>query len=239
MPTTYQRAPERVKAQLVERDDGGIYTKVPCKIQVPERYLGRHLASVGNETHILGFYALIMEDSYYAVSVTNAMMRITPSSMETVVVDGVNYLEFGFDAGSRVIYSSDLVMSATLTYYIYDEHISKGRIPWYFNYFDLARLFDTAQEFAGINLGNRAILDLIISTIARDSEDKTRLYRHRLTSAEDVVNHPPTIVPFKSVIWNTADTTSRLIGAYFTDSINSALINPSDRVERIEQLLRT
>lgn len=233
------RAPERVHAQLRESKDGAIYTAVPCKIQVPKRYLERHLASIGAEVYILGFFAIIMEDSYYGVSITDAMMRITPYSTETVVIDGTEYLEFHFRKNDRVFYSVELVKNDTLTYYIYDEHIAKGRIPWYFNYFDLAKLFETAELHAGINLGNRAVIDLIVSTIARNREDMTQLYKHVVTKAADVDTNPPAIVPFRSVIWNTSDTTSKLIGAYFGDSITSALVNPSERVERIEALLRT
>lgn len=233
------RQPEQVQDNLIERADGGIYTKVPCKIQVPKRYLERHLASIGAEVYILGFFAIIMEEAYYGVSITDAMMRITPSSTETVVIDGTEYLEFHFDKGGKVIHSVELVKNDALTYYIYDEHVAKGRIPWYFNYFDLAKLFDTAELHAGIYLGNRAVLDLIVSTIARNSQDMTQLYRHVLTRPQDIDTNPPTIVPFKSVVWNTSDTTSKLIGAHFGDSVTSALVNPSERVERIEELLRT
>ena len=239
MTTRYQRAPERVRQHLHEREDGGVYTDVPCKIQVPERYLTRHLASIGAEVNILGFFAIIMENSYYGVSITAAMMRITPSSTETVEIDGTTYLEFSFDAGERVFYNTELVKNDTLTYYIYDEHIAKGRIPWYFNYFDLGRLFETAEEHAGINLGNRAIIDIIVSTIARNPKDLTQLYRHILKDPKEMAANPPAVVPFRSVIWNTSDTTSKLIGAYFGDAITSALVNPSERVERIEELLRT
>lgn len=234
-----QRKPEWVQERLIEREDGSIYTTVPCKIQVPERYLSRHLASIGTEVNVLGFFAIIMEDRYYGVSTTLAMMRLTPHSTETVTVQDTPYLEFHFEAGDTVFASTELVKNDTLTYYVYDEFVAKGRIPWFYNYFDLARLFETAQEHAGINLGNRAILDLIISTIARNPDDYTQLYRHILERPEQVTQTPPAVVPFRSVIWNTSDTTSKLIGAYPGDALTSALVNPSESVERIEQLLRT
>lgn len=224
--------------KLKQREDGAVYTTVPCRIQIPQRYLERHLASIGSEVYILGFFAIIMDD-VYAVNTTAAMMRITPSSTETIDVNGTAYVEFHFEKGDRVFYTTELVKNDTLTYYIYDELVAKGRVPWYFNYFDLAKLFNTAELHAGINLGNRAIIDLIVSTIARSSKDKTILYKHVLSKPSDVETNPPEIVPFRSVIWNTSDTTSKLIGAYFSDAVTSALVNPSDRVERIEELLRT
>lgn len=231
------RDPVRVQSHLKERD-GSVYTDAPCRIQVPARYQDRHLVSISSEVYIVGIFALIIE-GYYSVSITNAMMRINPSSTERVDVNGVEYLEFHFEKGDQVIYSTDLIKNDTLVYYIYDEHVAKGRIPWYLNYFDLSRLFETAELHGGINLGNRAVIDLILSTIARNPKDYTQLYRHILTKPKDIETNPPAIVPFRSVIWNTSDTTSKLIGAHFGDSVTSALVNPSERVERIEELLRT
>lgn len=228
-----------VNSYLVDQEDGAVYTKRPCRIQIPERYLDRQLASIGAEVYILGIFAIIMDDGKYAVNLTNALMRIQPASTDTVEIDGTVYLEFSFAAGDVVFASTDLVKDDEVTYYIYDEHIAKGRIPWYLNYFDLANLFSTAQLHAGINLGNPAVLRLITSTIARDPDDMMRLYRHRLTRIEEVQSLPPKTVPFRSVIYNTSDTTSKLIGAYFGDSVTSALVHPSEQTERIESLLRT
>ncbi|MBW6072906.1 hypothetical protein, partial [Pseudomonas aeruginosa] len=99
---------------------------------------------------------------------------------------------------------------------MYDEFVSKGNIPWYMNYYDMAKMFETAKEHADTFIGGRSIIELIISTIARDPDDMTRLYRHILSRHDDVKNKPPVTVPFRSVIWNTSDTTSKLNGAYFS-----------------------
>jgi hypothetical protein len=239
MTTTFRRNPELVKKHLTEQEDGSVITSAACRIVVPERYASRHLANIGTEVHILGFFAIILEDGSYGVSATAAMMRITPSSTEKVNHNGTAYYEFHFFPGDRVFYNTYLVQNDTLTYYIYDEHLAKGNVPWYFNYFDLAHILSTAELHAGINLGNKALLELIVSTMCRDSSDMTRLYRHIYEGPEATAKNPPSVVAFRSVIWNTSDTTSKLIGAYFGDSITSALVNPSERVERIEELLRT
>lgn len=232
------RDPDYIKKHLHEQNDGSILTDTACRILVPERYATRHLANIGTEIHILGFYGILMGERY-GVSRTIAMFRICPSSTEKVVINGVTYFDFRFEPGDTVIKSTEVVKADLLAYYVYDEHIDKGNIPWYFNYFDIAALLETAEEFAGMTLGNRSILSLIISTMTRDPKDLTRLYRHIYTQHSDVAKNPPVIIPFRSVIWNTSDTTSKLIGAYTSDSIVSALVNPSDRVERIEELLRT
>lgn len=238
MAVPYVRDAARVKKHLHEKPDGSVITDAACRILIPERYVSRNLANVGSEVYILAFFALIMEEQYYSVSRTCAMIRIDPSSIEKVEMEGMLFLDFHFQPGDRVFHSTDLIKAKTLTYYVYDEHVAKGNVPWYFDYNDLANLFSTAQEFTGVYLGNRAVLELIMSTMARDPSDFSRLYRHVVTSDEDLVNNPPGLVAFRSVIWNVTDTTSKIIGAHFGDSVLSAVVNPTTQIERIEELLR-
>lgn len=233
------RDPARVIAHLTELEDGSVVTDAPCKIHVPERFTAKNLAVLGAEVFVLGFFPIIFNDEFYGVNNAIAMMRICPSSTERVVINNEPYFEFQFEAGDKVIYSTSLVVNDTLTYYMYDEFVAKGNIPWYMNYFDVAKMFETAKEHAGVNLGARSIIELIISTITRDPNDINQLYRHRLQSLDEVLSNPPITIPFRSVIFNTSDTTSKLDGAYFSDAINSALVNPSESVELIEELLRT
>lgn len=234
-----KRDPKWVISNLKELEDSSVVTLVNCKIHIPERFTAKHLAVLGSEVFIFGFFPIIMNDEYYAVNSTIAMMKINPSSTERIVVNGDPYYEFSFEAGDKIFGTTQLVVNDTLTYYMYDEFIAKGNIPWYMNYYDMAKMFDTAQLHAGVNLGGRSIIELIISTIARNPKDITQLYRHVLNEPSDIVYNPPITVPFRSVVYNTSDTTSKLNGAYFSDAINSALVNPSESVELIEELLRT
>lgn len=232
------RDADYVLSRLSEESDGSVVTTVPCTVQIPEAFAAKNLAVIGSEVFIFGFFPIIMGDRY-AVNKTIAMMRICPSSTQKIVVNETPYIEFQFEAGDKLIYTTALVVTDTLSYYMYDEFIAKGNIPWYLDYFDMANMFDTAKEHAGVDLGGRSIIELIISTIARDPNDMTRLYRHILARPEDLRTKPPITVPFRSVIWNTSDTTSKLNGAYYSEGINSALVNQSESVEMIEELLRT
>lgn len=227
-----------IMSNLIEHPDGSIVSKVPCTIQIPESFADKNLAVIGSEVFIFGFFPIIMGDRY-CVNKTIAMMRICPSSTQRIVVNETPYIEFAFEPGDRLIYTTALIVTDTLTYYMYDQFVAKGNIPWYMDYFDIANMFDTALEHAGVNLGGRSIIELIISTIARDPDDMTRLYRHVFSNVEDLITKPPVTVPFRSVIWNTSDTTSKLNGAYYEHGINSALVNQSESVEMLEELLRT
>ncbi len=233
------RDPSKVISHLKESDDGVVYTDVPMKLHIPERYLTRKLAVIGLETYILSFFALIVDDKYYSVDYTPVMIQIDPASNTRVMIDDVSYVEFHFDANSVVFKNTDVVQDDKLAFYIYSEHIDKGHIPWYFGLEEHAMMLTDCSKWAGINLGDRSSLDLIKMTMVRDSQDYGKFYRHILQSLNDLETNPPTFIPFRSVTWNTTDTTSKLNGAYFSDGVTTALVNPSEHVEHMERLLRT
>ncbi|MNU19611.1 hypothetical protein D3C71_78420 [compost metagenome] len=235
----WKRDGQAVQACLKEMPDGRLVTTKGCKIYIPTRYAGRGLASIGIETHIVGIYAIVVEDQYYAVCNVNAMQRIAPSSSVKVVFDDEEYYEFTFDPGSTVISSLQLVKTDTLVFKIYDEIISKGRVPWYLGYADLGRIFDTAKYHAGANIGqNHEVTELLISMIARDRTDRRIYYRQSVKSLKDAQANPPVFIPLRSTAYGATNTTSKLAGSYFKDGLTSALVSPADRVEPIEEILR-
>lgn len=230
------RDANRVKTSLYETDEEALVTKTGCKIYIPVRFSERSLAHVGVETSIVGIYAIVVEDKYFSTSIVNAMVKITPSATNTVVIEGDDYYEFIFDAGSVVIPSLQLIKSGTLVYRIYDEFIGKGRVPWYMSYDLMARIFDSSLYHAGVNIGSdREVTELLTSIITRDSEDRTMYYRQGLANGHTT---PPVFIPIKSVAYSATNTLNKLAGSYMQDGIISALVNPSERTERIENLLR-
>lgn len=234
------RDPERVHSFLKEMDDGSLVTTKGCKIIIPARFEERGLAEVGLNTYIVGIYAMIVENSHYAVSLVNTMIRITPTSTIKIKIRGIEHYEFTFDPGSIVMPRTTVVKSDILVYKIYDEIISKGRVPWYLGYEELGHIFDTALSHGGANIGtNSEVTELIISIIARDKTDRTKYYRSTLNSLEDIKTKPPVFISLKSVQYAATNTTNKLAGSYFDAGVISSLVSPSDRTERIESLLRT
>lgn len=238
-PKLLIRDASKVHACLQELDDGRIVAKKPVKIYQPTRFAERGLASIGIETNIVGIYAIVVDDKYYGVSMVNATQRIEPTSTVKIQIDGEEFYEFSFEAGSTVVSSVMLVKTDTLVYKIYDEIIAKGRVPWYLGYSELGKLFDTALYHAGARIGtNHEVTELIISMIARNPKDRHQYYRKDIVSLEDMVANPPAFIPLRSVTYAATNTLNKLAGSFFTEGVVSALVNPTDRVERIEDLLR-
>lgn len=238
-PRNLIRDASKIHAILQEMPDGSVITTKECKIYIPSRFAERNLAEVGVENTISGIYAIVTEDLYYGVSLINAMIKIKPTSTLKVKVLGVEYFEFTFSPGSVVIETTTLVKKDTLVYRIYDEIISKGRVPWFIDYNDLGHIFDTAKSHANANIGqNSEVTELIISMVARDKTDKTKYYRTTVDNLADIKSKPPTYIPLRSVTYAATNTTNKLAGSYFSSAVTSALVSPAERTERIEGLLR-
>lgn len=230
----------RVQSYLRELPDERLVAVKPVKIYIPSRFAERNLASVGIETHICGIAGIVIEEKYYAVLLANAMLRIEPTSTLKVMIEEEEFYEFSFDAGATVLATTQVVKQDTLVFRIYDEIIAKGRAPWYLGYDELGKLFDTAKPLAGANIGqNHEVTELLISMIARDPSDRTKYYRQTVKSREELRTRPPAIIPLRSVQYSATNTVNKLAGSYWNDALDSALVSPGDRVERIEKILRT
>src|SRR5690606_25517753 len=116
------------------QDGDKLLAKKGMKIYIPVRFSERNLAVIGSETSILGIFAIVVDDKYYAVSNALAMLRIEPTSTNTVTVGDEDYFEFYFEAGSVVVADTQVVVDDTVAYYVYNEFIAKGRAPWYLSY---------------------------------------------------------------------------------------------------------
>jgi hypothetical protein len=197
------------------------------------------LAYIGIETQIVGIAAVVTDDKFYGVMMVNAMTRIEPVSTVRIMIEDEEYFEFVFPPGSTVISSTSLVKTDTLVYRIYDEIISKGRVPWYLSYIKLSEIFDTASYHAGANIGkNHEVTELIVSMIARNPKDRHEYYRKFVKALADIEKTPPAFIALRSVVYAATNTTNKLAGSYFHEGLVSALVTPTDRVERIEDLLR-
>lgn len=231
------RDPNRVYKALAKTEDK-LIAKEPVRIYIPSRFAEKDLAFIGSETYIVGIFMIVTEDKRYAVSLINAMIPIDPTNTTTLKMNDVDYYEFYFRKGSTIISNLKLVKSNKLIYNIFDEIYTKGKAPWFLNYLDFSKVLQTAKKHAGANIGdNHEIMELLASMLARDSKDKTRFYRQVVKSEKDILTIPPAIIPLRSVQYAATNTTNKLAGSYFRPAVVSALVNPSERVERVEKML--
>ena len=235
----YTRAPARIHDNLMEKDNR-LITKQGCKIQFPKDYVSGKLGEMGNNIMVIGVFAVIVEDVYYGVSVIDAKVTLTPDSVNVVTYDDIAYMELVFEPGSIVMDNTNLIKDGPFVFFIYDEYIAKGKTPWYMDYTDLGILFDTVQYHAGVDLKQpHAIYEMLSASRARDNKDRAKLYRYTLRKQPDYVKSEPVFIPLRSVAYGADNTTARLLGSYLQEGISASLVNPTDKLEKIEELLLT
>ncbi len=233
------RNPETVKGQLKKQADNTVITNRGCKIYIPARFAERNLADLGVDNYIVGMFAMTVDDTYYSFCNINALIQITPDSVNKINIEGEDYLEFVFMKGSTVIKNTFLVMNDILVFRIYDEFMSKGNIPWYMNYEDAGKMFETAGKHGGTSVGSSPeVVEMLIATIFRDAKDRNISLRTIINTREDLITKKFVTIPLRSVAYAASNTTNKLAGSYFSVGLTSALVNPTERTEKIEAILR-
>lgn len=233
-----KRNPKRIIEIFVNKK-GSIYTKEKITIMVPKRYMNKGLLVVGERVLCLGILPIITEDGQYGVLNIISTLELTPDDLYFSKVNDIEYVYMIFEKDSMVIASDKIVVSDEYIYGIFDEFIILGNIPWFLDYEDMGKIFDSAKKYGGSHVGKTpAAVELIASVIGRDPNDRKVYYRRIIESRKDLVNKTPVFVPMNSVFYSTSNTTAKVIGSYFSDGLVSALTDKVDTVENIESLLR-
>jgi len=237
--TEFTRSKTRVDGAL-KKVGSTLVALEPLRVHIPERFAERGLAEIEDVSYILGFMAIITEDNYYASSTVTAMIRTEPDRIGKVVVDDVGYIELFYEKGSAVIASTDVVVNDNLPHRIYTEMLGKGRIPWYYGYEDIPKMFVDTKKYNGVTIGaDFAIWEYLAAALCRDPDDPSRYFRQRPNAKADVARGiKPLYIPLRNVSVGATNVTAKLGGSYTNDGITAALVNPSDRPEKIETLLR-
>lgn len=236
--STMVRAGRDVTATWVDNEKGEVIAKQPCRIYIPVVYVDKKLAFISEDVQIIGVYAVALEDGRYGVSTTAAMLTIVPDTTNTVKIGDESYYEFVFEKGSVVIAELDLVKNDTMAYNIYNHFQARGNIPWFLNGVDVANIYSSLRKHAGVSVASSAsIYHLLAAEICRDPNDRTKLFRYTLNSREGW-KQMPAYAGIKNIQYSSSGVVAKFLGPYFPDNVTAALVNPSDKIESIEELLR-
>lgn len=233
------RDPAAVLAQLKTTAAGQVITRSSCKIQVPARYIDIGLGQIGTETYILGCFALILDSGQYTVCNIAAIVELEPFKTVTTKIEEVLYYEFYFEPGQVVIKTTDVLRRSALMYNIFDEFMFKGKIPWYLEYEDVGKLFDTAKSHGDSNVGeNLETIEFIASIITRHVKDRTKPIRQVIQDYKELNKVNINYVGLASIFYSVNSTLNKLAGSYFNDGVTSALVTPTENISKIESILR-
>lgn len=227
---------EFVIGSMKEVGDSLVATR-DLKIYLPITYESSHLLFInGEEYDTVGIFPIVVNDTVYGIMSMNSKLKLIPEEVNKVVLADDHYYELSFSSGSVICPNINVVQDDVLTYYIYDYFIGKAMVPWFMSYSDMAKIFDTAREYAGARTGDSPeVISLLISIIARQADDRTKHYRHGYDGKNKM---PPVFIPISSVDFGATNTFNKLAGNYFDIGVASSLLHPTTKVEKIESIIR-
>jgi len=233
-----QRSSSLTHQDWIELPDGSIITKEGCKVYFPVSWTECGLASVGDDIQVLGFFTAVY-GSRFTVGSAMSMVRLSPAIVNIVKGFDEDYYELTFDQGGLVMETSAIVIDDTLSYRVYKRFVEMGKVPIYMDSLDIITMFKNVRYCCGSKLGDgESVLTAISCSILRDPQD---LSRPLSLSKEGPFSHGDydfVIVPFRDVQFGASNVTAKVSGSYADIAINSALVNPSDRSEAMEDGLR-
>lgn len=206
-------------------------TDSPTIIEFPKRFLDKDLATIGAKTYVYGVFAIIIGDTY-SVSIIPSFIETSPLHVKEVTRDNIEYVQFHYGKGMSIIENNSVIRNKIYTYNILEEFYLKGNVPWYIDYNDLNTIFSNMKYYADSNIGQSKLTnEIIVSYIARDTEDKTRY--HRLSKNKDYC-----FIALDDIYYATLGTVNKLSGSYFDKGLVSALVQPEKSPTQLEKIIR-
>ena len=215
-----------------------VIAKKAIKIIFPVRFRDIKLAVIGERSYVYGLFAMVVGDSYALCNI-NAYVELGQASISKVLFNDNEYYEFSYEPGDVVIRTKEIVARSSLIFTAIDEFVFKGKVPWYVEYEDMGKLFNTAEAYAGTRARILpSVMEFLSSYIARKKDDRAKFIRDGAKTKEDFSLSKIAWVPLRSVYWSAPGTLNKLAGAYFADGVVSAIVNPSNKVEKVESIVR-
>jgi len=239
--TKLKRDAKSVFTNFVFTPTHQILCKKECRIIFPVGFVETGMAVVGVSTSVIGYYCVVVGDEY-AISMIPSMQVLNPAQVKRIKIDGAEYYELTFMAGSAVLTNTRLVRNPLLLYKVYLYHNAKGKVPPYFTYDDLAELYSHSKKYTNSKVGSqREVTEMIASTIARDAKNMRVYYRQTGYSGALGSKDPkPAYIKINNVVFGAVDTIDKITGAYAgSQGIVAALNHPGERVGRVEGFLRS
>lgn len=210
-------------AKVLKVVDDKLVAGVALDIHLPIRYVAAKLAVIGKRTTSVAIFPVIYGNKYAVCNICSSL-ELSIQSLSSTMIQGEEYYILHYEAGEIVSPNINMVVSDDDVYNIFNEFIGKAKLPWFMNYEDLGKCIAGAHYYGGITLsGTNAVIELIVSSIARSANNPNTCYRNAISKMSDQVVHPVVVLPFRSVIAGTTNTMGKLIGSYFDEGLTSAL----------------
>ena len=224
---------DNLKKYFKDSDSEVIFTGKTLEVFIPKRYETFDLVLVQDVIKTLGIFEMVIDSNIKKGFLLPALITMVPHETYSTTIDGIDYYVGKFITGDKFMTSKTILKQGHIAYFMFLEFISLGNLPKFLGYEEVAFLFDKAVQMCGVKLNfNHSVFEMIYAHLFRDPNDLTKKYRHT------DMKKKPSFIELRSVTWGPDSTSSKLIGSYLGDGLNSALVNQADQPSELENLFR-
>lgn len=211
-----------------------IFNSESLVIYIPKRYEVYDQLNISDTVKTLAVFDMVIDDKYHAGLMMFVNIEIEADDISQIMIGNIQYVVLNLTKGSRFICHTEIIADDSIVYTIWMEFISRGKLIYNIDYQTLSRLFDQSKSMCNVTIPvDHAIFEVIYSHLCRDPDNLAVQYR------QTDMKKPFKFVPLTNVGYSTTSTTSKLLGSYFGQSLNSALIHTNDTQTPLEGLLRS
>jgi len=230
--------PEPIK-KLFSTVGNSIVTKGSVRVIFPSIYLNKELGEIDNGVNVISIYAVVDDNDNYAVVNKPIFAKLTPDDISEIEINDKPHKVLHFSKNTVFIENRKLVKNNSFLFNLFDLFFLQGKVPWFLSYEKTARIFEHAKDYAGSKIGNNPIaLEILTAIITRLQDDKTKFYRQVIEKPSDLKKIKRTTIGLMNIYYTFDNTTAKLVGSYYNEGVNSALVNQETKSTNIEKLLR-
>jgi hypothetical protein len=219
--------------------DGKWIATGDISITFPKGYLSGSMGGLTNTYNPIGYFAILVGNNYGRILVP-MQIPLRPEKASIYTEGGVDYLLLEWGKGGIICDNLRLVQDKTNVYRIHNEFIGKGKTPWYFDVGTRSEIFRNNSRYAGVDLGGGIALEsLLVANISRDKDDRNILARYSYKDQADYDRSDIVTIPLMNIAYGAKSGFARTIGGYAEDGIVAELVDPTQTVDKLEQLIRT
>lgn len=215
-------------------DESYFFIGKKLSIKIPRRYEVHNCLTVSDTVTTLAIFSMEFDNNITFGYFLPGIINTQPSKTYKLTENETDYLVCEYQTGDIFITSKNILKQPFIAYVLFVECYMNGNIPEFISYNDSAFIFDKSREVCDFNVGvKHASIELINAHNARDPKNLNN--RYRFTDMKT----PPAWIGFRNISYGTDSTTTKIIGSYFPDGVNSAIVNTSHEHHEMEDILRS
>lgn len=236
MITDLEQNSNKVRKSLIFNEDKSVMVGETTEVYFPQRFVKNGLAEVGDFVSIFPVLGIVLPNKCYSCFTSMLKMRMFPSQIEDVGINGDKYFKMIFEEGDTFFENLVSSVDPNVPYYYFMEFVNYAKIPWYMDWKHHSTLFDSAAAELGKKVGSSPqVMQVMYSVIYRDPDDNEKPYRGSKAMRE---GRAPTIVGLNNPSMLINDSFAKLMGGYLADNLLSSIIKPSDKVTSLDKMIR-